>query len=139
MIPLFIAGLTPLLACQKEEIKPSPTVPPKTTVNIDTKFITGNNVPADVYTVLTFRQNNAGSDYFWVKHCNEVGINAFFSSDYQTRVEVYKTGDGTENFVWMGNVTVNPADSSLVISKITGSDSLGVVNCNSDQIQIFDL
>lgn len=124
------------LSCKKED----PIIPPKTTVTIDTRFITESNVPADVYTVLTFRQNNAGADYFWVNHCDEVGINAFFSSDYQTRVEVYKSGDGTVNFVWMGEVTVNPADSSLVISKIAGSDSLSMINCsNLNRIQIIDL
>lgn len=124
-IALVLIGLT---SCKKEVITPNCPVTPPVELGtvISTNFITDFGVAADTYTVLKFR-SSGGADQLFVNECGEVAVNTEFNSAEETRVEVYKNGDGNSNYIWMGNIKVNPADSTFIVTQIGGNSNVFVL------------
>ena len=139
-IALVLIGLT---SCKKEVITPNcpVTQTPDKGLVLETNFITNYLIPNDTFYALQFRENGS-ADHFFINPCGETSINTTFNSVDETRVEVYKTNDGTSNFVWMGTVKVNPADSSFIITKIGGEPGTILISdgsCdNKNKLVILD-
>ena len=117
-IALVLIGLT---SCKKEVITPNCPVTPSVELGtvISTNLITNYIIPEDTFYALKFK-SSGGADQIFMNPCGETSISTSFNSTEETRVEIYKNGDGNPNYVWMGTIKVNPADSSFIITKIGG-------------------
>lgn len=124
-IIVTIALIIGLSSCKKEVITLNcpVTTPVELGTVISTNFITDFGVAEDTYTVLKFR-SNGGADQLFVNECDEAAVNVEFNSVEETRVEVYKNGDGNSNYVWMGTVKVNPIDSTFIVTKLGGQNDI---------------
>jgi len=119
LILTLAVGLLTLASCTKDKVQPSTT---KSEVVLETRFVTQDSVPVDTFYALQF---GTGQTENWCQHlfigtCGMWGINTNFDSNSMRRVEIYKAGDNVQSAVWIGEIGVNPTDSTFIIQEIMG-------------------
>lgn len=127
-LSIFISLLT-MTSCKKEVVEPNTQ---KSIIELETRFISQDNIDNDTYTVLQFGKESNNTEhlslYIPVSTCSLSGINTYFDTQDTRRIEIYKNGDNNSSYIWMGEISVNELDSTFIINKIYGP--------NVDLIQI---